>query len=136
MQDIFDVREIWKANLTFSTRKRLFPHKSVSPKKCWVLFSSQRCTENKHPNLKLCYKARLSLKTSSNPFLSGPASPCCSCLSAGSGSVVGSAWEVILFPPNTLASVEPFYCCVSFTLCLFNTHTSCLFSCYWSENEG
>lgn len=35
-----------------------------------------------------------------------PALPPCAAprLSPGSGSVVGSAWEVILFPPNTLAS--------------------------------
>lgn len=38
-------------------------------------------------------------------------------LSAGLGSVVGSAWEVILFPPNTLAS--------SGVLLLLGCHSHC-----------
>lgn len=48
-----------------------------------------------------------------------PALPPCAapCLSAGSGSVVGSAWEVILFPPNTLAS--------SGVLLLLGCHSHC-----------
>lgn len=31
---------------------------------------------------------------------------------------------------------SPFTAGMSFTLCLFNTHSSCLFSCCCSENEG
>jgi len=87
----------------FNQRIAVSPQACVA-KKCWVLFSSQSSTENKHPTSNFATKhnclSRLALRHF-YPVLPPRAAPR---LSAGSGSAVGSAWEVILFPPNTLAS--------------------------------
>lgn len=104
MHDIFDEREIRKANLTFSTREWLLPHKSVSQKNAGFYFLPNAALKTNNQTSGFATKHNcLSSPTLIHfyPVLPPRAAPL---PSTGSGSVVGSAWEAALFPPNTLAS--------------------------------
>lgn len=136
MQDIFDVREIWKANLTFSARERLFPHKSVSQKNVGFYFPPNAALKTNIQTSNFATKHDCLSKPALTHFY--PALP--PCAAPTSLQAQGEWWDQ---PEKLFCSHQtpwlawsPFIAGMSFTLCLFNTHTSCLFSCCCSENEA